>query len=81
MDVMEDDGIIHDNGGTRSGKDRRQNPKTFQGEEQRAGKDRRQEEDRRNGLSRRKTPNRRNTNLYWDDSRIERRDAFRKRIK
>ena len=78
MDVTEKDGIILDNGGTRSGKDRRQNPRTFQGEEQRSGQDRRQDEDRRKGLTRRKTPDRRNTNLYWDDRRIERRDAFRK---
>lgn len=78
MDVIEEDGIIHDNGGTRSGKDRRQNPRKFEGEEQRSGKERRREGDRRNGRTRRKTPDRRSINLYWDDSRIERRDAFRK---
>jgi hypothetical protein len=34
--------------------------------------------DRRSGLTRRNTPDRRSTNLYWDGSRIERRDAYRK---
>jgi len=78
LDVTEEDGIIHDNGGARSGKDRRQHSETFSGEEKRSSKDRRRGSDRRTGLTRRKTPDRRDTNLYWDGSRIERRDAFRK---
>ena len=32
----------------------------------------------RSGLSRRTTTDRRYSNNYWDGSRIERRDAFRK---
>jgi hypothetical protein len=50
----------------------------FQGEEKRSGAERRQTEDRRSGLTRRQTPDRRNIDPYWDGSRIERRDAFRK---
>ena len=78
MGVTEEGGKIHDNGGARSGKERRQNPEDFSGGEKRSGKDRRRDSDRRSGLTRRNTPDRRNTNLYWDGSRIERRDAFRK---
>lgn len=69
---------IHDNGGTRSGLERRQKSEDFKGEERRSGKERRRGFDRRSGLTRRSTADRRNTNLYWDGSRIERRDAFRK---
>ena len=78
MNVADDAVAIHDNGGARSGKDRRQNTSAFQGEERRFGQDRRQNGDRRSGLTRRKEPDRRNINPDWDGSRIERRDAFRK---
>lgn len=78
MAVKEEGGEILDNGGARSGKERRHNTEGFSGGEKRSGKDRRRDFDRRSGLTRRNTPDRRNTNLYWDGSRIERRDAFRK---
>jgi len=78
LDVVDDAVTIQDNGGSRSGQDRRQNKIVFQGEEKRSGDERRQKEDRRSGLTRRQTPDRRNINPYWDGSRIERRDAFRK---
>ena len=78
MGVKKEGGKIHDNGGARSGKERRHNTEGFSGGEKRSGKDRRRGSDRRGGLTRRNTPDRRNTDLYWDGSRIERRDAFRK---
>ena len=78
MGVTEEGHKIHDNGGARSGKERRHNTEEFSSEEKRSGKERRRDFDRRSGLTRRNTPDRRNTNLYWDGSRIERRDAFRK---
>lgn len=78
LDVTDGDVIIPDNGGSRSGQDRRKIKKAFQGENKRSGKDRRKGDDRRSGLTRRQTPDRRNQDAYWDGSRIERRDAFRK---
>ena len=80
MDVTDEDVTLHDNGGARSGNDRRQRKIAFQGEEKRSGEDRRQKGDRRSGLTRRQTPDRRNINPYWDGSLIERRDAFRKAL-
>ena len=78
MDVPDEEVKITDNGGTRSGQDRRKNINAFQGEEKRSGKDRREGSDRRSGSTRRQTPDRRNQDMYWDGNRIERRDAFRK---
>ena len=77
MDVTDVEATIHDNGGTRSGKDRRKNKKKFEGMEKRSGEDRRRISDRRSGLTRHQTPDRRNEAPCWDGSRIERRDAFR----
>ena len=74
----ENEVMIPDNGGTRSGEDRRKIAQPFQGDEKRSGNDRRTGGDRRSGLTRRQTPDRRNQNTYWDGSRIERRDALRK---
>ena len=78
MDETEEDVSIFDNGGGRSGKDRRQKARKFQGKEKRSGQDRRHTQDRRSCQNRRQTPERRSTNSDWDASRIERRDAFRK---
>jgi hypothetical protein len=78
LNVVDDVVTIRDNGGSRSGQDRRQGKTAFQGEDKRSGEERRQTKDRRSGLTRRHTPDRRSTNPYWDGSRIERRDAFRK---
>jgi hypothetical protein len=78
LDVVDDAVTIQDNGGARSGQDRRQNKIVFQGEEKRSGDERRQKEDRRTGLTRPQKPDRRNIIPCWDGSRIERRDAFRK---
>jgi hypothetical protein len=77
LDVTEAEEPIHDNGGTRSGQDRRKNKKKYHGLERRSGEDRRKIPDRRCGLTRRQTPDRRIKSPYWDGSRIERRDAFR----
>lgn len=78
LDATDGDANIPDNGGTRSGQDRRKIENALQGENKRSGKDRRKGSDRRSGLTRRQTPDRRSQNGYWDGSRIERRDAFRK---
>ena len=53
----------HDNGGTRSGDDRRKDQTNGRTPDSRSGKDRRKGSDRRNGLGRRRP--------------IERRDIFR----
>ena len=78
MDVTENEVTIPDNGGTRSGQDRRKITKPFEGENKRSGKDRRKGGDRRSGMTRRQKPDRRNQDAYWDGNRIERRDALRK---
>ena len=69
---------IQDRGGSRSGKDRRQNHQSYTGVERRSGRDRRKGFDRRSGLARRRTPGRKSKNGCWDGTCIERRDAFRK---
>jgi len=76
--VAQKDNLILDNGGTRSGRDRRRPNAIHQGEEKRLSRNRRRWLDRRSGLSRRTTTDRRYSNNFWDGSRIERRDAFRK---
>ena len=70
---------ILDNGGTRSGEDRRQECESWIGTERRSGRDRRRGYDRRTGLPRRRTPDRRSENrYYWNGTAVERRDAYRK---
>jgi hypothetical protein len=70
---------VVDNGGTRSGQDRRQPSESYSGEERRSGRDRRRGYDRRTGLPRRRMPERRTENrYYWKGIAVERRDAFRK---
>ena len=78
MNETQEDSNIHDNGGSRSGNERRQNLEPFLGEDQRSGSDRRNGLDRRSGRARRKTPDRRDAQ-HWDGSLVERRDAFRKK--
>ncbi len=76
MNYAEEEDVIKDRGGTRSGLDRRQNDKFYDGPERRSGRDRRKGFDRRTGLARRRTrgPKR----GIWDGNGIERRDIFRK---
>jgi hypothetical protein len=69
---------ITDNGGTRTGSDRRKSIQPYDGNERRSGRDRRKGFDRRSGLARRRAPDRRSKNGRWDGSCIERRDSFRK---
>lgn len=69
---------IKDQGGTRSGHDRRQNHEPYEGIERRSGRDRRKGFDRRSGLARRRISDRRSKNGRWDGSCIERRDIFRR---
>ena len=78
MNQMQDLPVLLDNGGSRSGRDRRQSRLPFTGKERRSGKERRKGFDRRSGLPRRRKTDRR-TGKYWDGSDIERRDAFRAR--
>ena len=76
MNHAEEEIVIHDNGGTRSGQERRQNSKSYKGAERRSARDRRRGFDRRNGLARRRTPNGINNNYQFGNG-IERRDVFR----
>lgn len=69
----------HDNGGTRTGMERRQQPVTFEGNDRRSGRDRRRGFDRRAGIDRRRTEDRRIGRFFWEGESVERRDAFRKR--
>jgi len=77
LNEMPEDAVIRDNGGSRCGKERRQNLKPFLDVEKRSGRDRRTGSDRRHGLPRRQTPDRRNGRRFWDGGWVERRDAFR----
>lgn len=71
--------VIRDNGGARSGVERRQKGVGFEGTERRSGRDRRQIPDRRAGIDRRQSDERRSERFFWDGRKVERRDAFRKR--
>ena len=77
MSQRQENFSIHDNGGSRSGKDRRQNKAPYEGRDNRSGKDRRKGGDRRSGQARRRMQDRRQSRL-WDGNLVERRDAFRK---
>ena len=68
MDVSRKGLEILDNGGMRSGVDRRQNIVVNCTPELRSGRDRRSGVDRRSGLGRRR---------YHNDEAVERRDTFR----
>jgi hypothetical protein len=76
LNYTEEEILIRDRGGSRSGVDRRKNIKPYNGEERRSGWDRRRGFDRRSGLARRRTHDRRRG--QWDGSGIERRDVFRR---
>jgi hypothetical protein len=69
---------IKDNGGTRSGIDRRQAPGEYDSSERRSGRDRRRGFDRRARTDRRRTTDRRLGENFWDGEIIERRESFRK---
>jgi hypothetical protein len=71
-------GRIKDNGGTRSGIDRRQAPGEYDSSERRSGRDRRRGFDRRARTDRRRTSDRRLGDHFWDGEIIERRESFRK---
>jgi hypothetical protein len=70
---------IKDQGGTRSGAERRQTPGDNESCERRDGRDRRRGFDRRAGIDRRRTNNRRMSGNFWDGEIIERRESFRKK--
>lgn len=72
---------IQDKGGSRSGRDRRQIKAPCEGAERRTGRDRRRGFDRRGGIDRRRSNDRRSDRVLWDGELIERRDAFRGRVK
>ena len=70
---------IKDNGGARSGIDRRQTPSEDDSSERRSGQDRREGFDRRAGIDRRRTNDRRLSGNFWDGEIIERRESLRKK--
>ena len=76
MHKKQEDSVIHDKGGSRSGKNRRQNLESYQGEDNRSGRERRSGDDRRSGRVFRKTPDR-GSSKYWNGNWVERRDALR----
>jgi len=78
LNPPQQESVIKDRGGTRSGRDRRRNNGTYDGVERRSGRDRRRGFDRRSGLARRRGTDRRGNRSRWDGSFIERRDAFRR---
>ena len=69
---------IKDNGGTRSGIDRRQAHHEKDISERRSGRDRRRGFDRRARTDLRRTNDRRLSGNFWDGEVIERRESFRK---
>lgn len=71
---------IQDQGGARSGRERRQTTEPRDGDERRSGKDRRRGFDRRSGIERRRSSDRRNGRYFRDGEMVERRDAFRRRV-
>jgi len=72
---------IQDRGGSRSGRERRQDKTSCEGVERRTGRDRRRGFDRRSGIERRRSDDRRSDRALWDGELIERRDAFRRQVK
>lgn len=77
--LSSEDQEIPDQGGSRSGNDRRQNPEPFEGGERRTGRDRRRGSDRRSGIERRRSSDRREGRYFRDGELVERRDVFRRR--
>ncbi len=76
MHEAQEEYVSHDNGGSRSGKDRRHNLEPYRGKDNRSGKERRSGVDRRGNPVFRKTPER-GSSRYWNGKWVERRDAFR----
>jgi hypothetical protein len=70
---------IQDQGGARSGRERRQSSESFDGSERRSGRDRRRGFDRRAGIERRRFNDRRDGRYFRDGESVERRDVFRRR--
>jgi hypothetical protein len=70
---------IKDNGGARSGIDRRQTPGESDNSERRSGRERREGFDRRAGIDRRRTNDRRRSHNFWEGEIIERRESLRKK--
>jgi hypothetical protein len=71
---------FQDQGGTRSGRDRRKSPEPFEGNDRRSGRDRRRGFDRRSGIERRRSNGRRSERYFRDGELVERRDVFRRYI-
>jgi hypothetical protein len=69
---------LEDNGGMRTGNERRQTADPFEGSERRTGRDRRRGFDRRSGIDRRWAADRRSRRLFRDGESVERRDALRR---
>jgi len=71
---------FQDQGGTRSGRDRRKDLEPFEGNDRRSGRDRRRGFDRRSGIERRRSNGRRSERYFRDGELVERRDVFRRHI-
>jgi len=69
-----------DQGGMRSGRERRKGSEPHEGSERRSGRDRRRGFDRRSGIERRRSNGRRNGRYFRDGDLVERRDVFRRHI-
>jgi hypothetical protein len=69
-----------DQGGMRSGRERRKASESYEGSERRSGRDRRRGFDRRSGIERRRSSGRRNGRYFRDGELVERRDVFRRHI-
>ena len=72
--------LLKDQGGSRSGTERRKGPEPFEGSERRSGRDRRRGFDRRSGIERRRSSGRRSERYFRDGELVERRDVFRRHI-
>ena len=70
---------FNDNGGMRTGMERRRSQAVYNENDRRTGKDRRRGFDRRSGIDRRRTDDRRIGRYFRDGESVERRDVFRKR--
>jgi hypothetical protein len=72
------DAELEDNGGMRTGSERRQTVRLFEGSDRRTGRDRRRGFDRRSGIDRRWAADRLSRRLFRDGESVERRDALRR---
>jgi hypothetical protein len=78
QEAQDDELQIKDNGGMRTGGERRQTTEAAEGTDRRTGRDRRRGFDRRSGIDRRRATDRRSRRLFRDGEVVERRAALRR---